>query len=199
MSPSPPTRIWTTRSGASKCALASITLSADCSASELGAPCVASKYLRASQRRKPLARIGQVSRWPLMSMSAKPVLSGVWNSSADCVSSIRMSACVGPRPPVSRLSAAIASSSAVIRQPAFFNCARSTSNAARSPFFRAARASGTSGTKGALGSVVVFSTSPSSGLRISSAASMAVAIVASGPIGSSVLISHARLCGTRGP
>ena len=91
------------RSGASKCAFASITFSADCSASELGAPCVASKKRRASQRRKPLERIGQVSRWPLMSRSAKPVPSGAWNNSADCASSIRMSACVGPRPPVSPL------------------------------------------------------------------------------------------------
>ena len=126
------------RSGASKCAFASITLSADCSASELGAPCVASKKRRASQRRKPLARIGQVSRWPLMSRSAKPVPSGAWNSSADCARSIRISACVGPRPPVSPFSSAMASSSAVTRQPALFNCARSASNAARSSFFSAA-------------------------------------------------------------
>ena len=66
-----------------------------------------------------------------MSRSAKPVPSGAWNSSADCARSIRMSACVGPRPPVSPFSSAMASSSAVTRQPAFFNCARSASNAAR--------------------------------------------------------------------
>ena len=141
------------RSGASKCAFASITFSADCSASELGAPCVASKKRRASQRRKPLARIGQVSRWPLMSRSAKPVPSGAWNSSADCARSIRMSACVGPRPPVSPFSSAMASSSAVTRQPALFNCARSASNAARSSFFSAASRTRASGAKGAPGSV----------------------------------------------
>src|SRR5215218_5737433 len=43
--------MWTCRSGASKCALASMTFSADCSASELGAPPVSSKKRRASQRR----------------------------------------------------------------------------------------------------------------------------------------------------
>jgi hypothetical protein len=67
----PPTRICTIRSGASKCALASMTFNADCKASELGAPPVASKKKRASHRRKPLLRIGQVSRWPLISRSAK--------------------------------------------------------------------------------------------------------------------------------
>ena len=87
-----------------------------------------------------------------------------------------MSACVGPRPPVSPLSSAMASSSAVTRQPAFFSCARSASKAARSSFFSAASRSSTSGMKGAPGSVAVFSTSPSSGSRISSAASMAAAI-----------------------
>lgn len=103
-----------------------------------------------------------------------------------------MSACVGPRPPVSPLSAAIALSSAVTRQPAFFSCARSTSNAARSSFFRVASDSRTSGTKGAHGSVAFFSISPSSGSRMSSAASMAAAIRASGSIRSSVLISRTR-------
>ena len=38
-----------------------------------------------------------------------------------------MSACVGPRPPASPFSSAMASSSAVTRQPAFFSCARSAS------------------------------------------------------------------------
>jgi len=46
-------------------------------------------------------RIGHVSRWPLMSRSAKPVASWVWNSSADCDNPMRMSAC-GPRPPMSQ-------------------------------------------------------------------------------------------------
>jgi hypothetical protein len=48
-------------------------------------------------------RIGHVSRWPLMSRSAKPVASWVWNSSADCDNPMRMSAC-GPRPPMSQFS-----------------------------------------------------------------------------------------------
>ena len=66
----PPTRMKTVRSGPSKCAFASITLIAECSASEFGAFPVASKKRRASQRRKPLLRIGQVSRWPLICKSA---------------------------------------------------------------------------------------------------------------------------------
>ena len=37
-----------------------------------------------------------------------------------------MSACVGPRPPASPLSSAMASSSAVTRQPAFLSCERSS-------------------------------------------------------------------------
>ena len=188
------------RSGASKCAFASITFSADCSASELGAPCVASKKRRANQRRKPLARIGQVSRWPLMSRSAKPVPSGVWNSSADCASSIRMSACVGPRPPMSPFSSAIASSSAVTRQPAFFNCARSASNAARSSFFSAASRSSARAQTARRDRSAVLSTSPSSGSRMSSAASMAAAIRFSGSTGlSAVLIARPPRCGARGP
>ena len=64
--------------------------------------------------------------------------SGAWNSSADCASSIRISACFGPRPPMSPFSSAMALSSAVTRQPAVFNCARSASNAARLSFFNAA-------------------------------------------------------------
>jgi hypothetical protein len=108
-----------------------ITFSADCSASELGAPAVASKKRRASQRRKPLARIGQVSRCPLMSRSTKPVPSGVLNSSAVWASSITMSACLGPRPPASPFSSAIASSSAVTRHPAFFSCERTERRSVR--------------------------------------------------------------------
>ncbi len=76
------------------------------------------------QRRNPLARIGQVSRWPLMSRSAKPVPSG---------------------------------------------CS-SVSKAARSSFLNAASPSKTSRQKGAQGSAAVFSASPSSGSRTSSAA-----------------------------
>jgi hypothetical protein len=64
-----------------------------------GRPRFASKKRRASQRRNPLPRIGQISLWPLMSISAKPMLSGAWNSSAVRASSIRMSACFGRRPP----------------------------------------------------------------------------------------------------
>ena len=56
-----------------------------------------------------------------------------------------MSACVGPRPPLSPFSSAIASSSAVTRHPTLFNCARSASNAARSSFFSAASCSSASG------------------------------------------------------
>ena len=67
-----------------------------------------------------------------------------------------MSACVGPRPPVSPFSSAMASSSAVTRQPAFFSCDRSASKAARSSFFSAASRSSTSGMKGAPGSVGGF-------------------------------------------
>ena len=107
-----------------------------------------------------------------------------------------MSACVGPRPPVSPLSSAMASSSAVTRQPAFFSCARSASKAARSSFFSAASRSSTSGAKGAPGSVAVFSTSPSSGSRISSAASMAAAIRFSASI--AIVVVHCAPSSMRG-
>ena len=161
---------------------------------------VASKKWRASHRRKPLARIGQVSRWLLMSRSAKPVPSGVWNSSADCARSIRMSACVGPRPPASPFSSAIASSSTVTRQPAFLSCARSASKPARFSFFSAASRSSASGVKGAPGSAAVFSTSPSNASRMSSATSMAAAIRFSGSTGlSALLIARPPRCGAGGP
>jgi hypothetical protein len=107
----------------------------------------------------------------------------VWNSSADCANSIRMSACVGPRPRASPFSSAMASSSAVTRHPAFFSCARSASKAAGLSFFSVASPSSASGLKGAPGSAAVFSASPSSGSRMSSAASMASAIGFSGSIG----------------
>ena len=110
-----------------------------------------------------MERIGHVSLWPLISRSAKPVPSGVWNNSAVCASSIRMSACVGSRPPVPPVSPAMARSSSVTRQPAFFSCVRSVSNAARSSFFSAASRSSISGANGAPGSMAVLSTSPSSG------------------------------------
>jgi hypothetical protein len=185
------------RSGASKCALASITLSADCNASELGAPWVSSKKHRTSQRRKPLARIGQVSRWPLMSRSAKPVPSGAWNSSAAFARSIRMSACFGPRPPGTPLSSAIASSIAVTRHPAFFNCARSASKAARSSRLSVARRSSTSAAKTAPGSETVLSRRPSSGSRTSSTAAMA-ARTASLPSSSEGLIARPPRCKASG-
>ena len=179
----------TGRSGPSKCALASTTLSADCSASELGAPPVSSKNCRASQRRKPLVRTGQVSRWTLIITSAKAVPSEEWNSSAAPARSIRMSACVGPRPP-SPVSSAMASSSAVTRHPAFLSRARKASKAARSSFFRSTSRSSTSGVNAAPGSSADFSTKPSSGSGISSAASMASRIGFRSPFSISSLIAR---------
>src|SRR5262245_29831524 len=52
-----------------------------------------------------------------MPMSAKPVPSGAWNSSAACASSIRISACDGPRPPA-RLSALLGHRLVKRRHPA---------------------------------------------------------------------------------
>ncbi len=141
---------------------------------------VSSKKRRASQRRKPLARIGQVSRWPLMSRSAKPVPSGVWNSSAVCARSIRISACVGPRPPVSPFSSAMASSSAVTRHPAFFSCDRSASKAARLSCLQRGERFQRFGHEGRAGIGGGLLGQPASGSGISSAASMASAIRFSG-------------------
>ncbi len=172
-------RMWTSRSGPSKWALASMTFRADCSASALGAPPVASKNLLASQRRKPLARTGQVSRCPFTRRSAKVVASGAWNSAASCASSIKVSDCLGPRPRSSPASIASASSSAVTRQPARLSCARSPSNRARSSFLNMTRRSITSGANGAPGSALLRSTRLSIGSRISLAFSMAMQISSS--------------------
>ena len=162
---------------ASKCALASITFSADCSASEFGAPPVLSKKRRVSQRRKPSERIGHVFRWPPMWRSANPIPAAVWNSSADCAISIKMSACLGRAPPTSPpLAATMASSSAVTRQPAFFRFERDTSKAAGSTFLSAVGRSSISGAKAAPALVAVRAASPSKGSLKSSAASIAAAI-----------------------
>ena len=93
-----------------------------------------------------------------------------------CASSIRTSACVRRRPTLSPFSSSMASSSAVTRQPRVFNCARSASNAARSSFFIATSRSSTSGANGAPGSLAAFSNNPSSGSRMSLAASVAAAM-----------------------
>ena len=172
----------TSRSGPSKWALASMTLRADRRASEFGAPHVASKKRRASQRRKPLVRTGQVSRWPLTTRSAKAVASGLWNNSASWASSISRSACFGPRPLSSPASSARASSSAVTRQPVRLSWARRPSNRARSSRRKATSASSTSGANGAPGSASVRASRSSSRSWTSSASSTAAQIRSSGAL-----------------
>ena len=132
----PPTRMKTVRSGPSKCAFASMTLSADCSASEFGAFPVSSKKRRASQRLNHL-----VADRPGLAMAIDLQI-GVAGA-IGCVEQVSLGrkadqdvGLLGRSPPVSPLSSARTLSSSVTRQPACLSCARRVSKAARSLFLR---------------------------------------------------------------